>query len=44
MRVVPILAGAKIALCPYCHRTVEVMRQIHGGAAGTLKSHSSRRY
>lgn len=44
MRVVPILAGAKVALCPYCHRTVEIMRQVRDGAAGTLKSHPSRRY
>ena len=42
LRVVPVLAGAKVALCPYCHRTVEIMRSVKDGEAGTLKSHPDR--
>jgi len=44
MRVVPLLAGAKVALCPYCHRAVEIMREVRHGEAAMLKSHPSRRY
>jgi hypothetical protein len=44
MRIVPVLPGAKVALCPYCHRTVEIMRSVHDGEAGTLKSHPERRH
>jgi hypothetical protein len=44
LRVVPLLSGAKVALCPYCQRTVEIMRQVRDGEAAMLKSHPSRRY
>jgi hypothetical protein len=44
LRVVPLLAGAKVALCPYCHRAIEIMREVRHGEAAMLKSHPSRRY
>jgi len=44
MRVVPILEGAKVALCPYCARTVGIMRRVRDGAAGLLQSHPYRAY
>jgi hypothetical protein len=44
MRVVPVLSGAKVALCPYCNRTVAIMRPVRDGAAGLLKSHPYREY
>jgi hypothetical protein len=43
LRVVPLVAGAKVALCPYCLRTVEIMRQVRDGEAAMLKSHPGRR-
>ncbi|HXU60559.1 MAG TPA: hypothetical protein VN962_02590 [Polyangia bacterium] len=44
LRVVPHVAGAKVAVCPYCHRAVEIMREVRHGEAAMLKSHPSRRY
>jgi len=44
MSVVPILSGAKVALCPYCSRTVGIMRRVRDGAAGLLQSHPYRQY
>ena len=44
LRVVPILAGAKVALCPYCSRPVGIMRKVRDGAAGLLQSHPYRQY
>jgi hypothetical protein len=44
MRVVPLMPGAKVALCPYCLRTVEIMRSVRDGEAGSLKSHPERRF
>jgi hypothetical protein len=44
MRVVPVLSGAKVALCPYCNRTVAIMRSVRDGAAGLLTSHPYREY
>jgi len=44
MRVVPVLSGAKVAMCPYCNRTVAIMRPVRDGAAALLKSHPFREY
>jgi hypothetical protein len=44
MRIVPVPPGAKVALCPYCHRSVGIMRSVHEGEGGTLKSHPERRF
>ena len=44
MSVVPILSGAKVALCPNCSRTVGIMRAVRDGAAGLLQSHPYRQY
>ena len=44
LRVVPVLSGAKVALCPYCNRTVAIMRPVRDGAAGLLTSHPYREY
>ena len=44
MRVVPILPGAKVALCPYCSRHIGIMRKVRDGAAGMLHSQPYRQY